>query len=626
MSTVSQEDTQYMRVITEYLVRPCSAKHCPSAKKCFNYHTSAQKRRPPFKHDRSLLYVDLFCNELCSGQVCPKGDDCNFCHTYEELIYHPAKYKTSWCTLSACKGTLCENAHYGTESARNGKQHSLENRRPTNHLDLEKFKTEVCKIPGQHNPKHCIYYHSSKDRRRTCVYSFELCPEADNDCPNGEMCDKAHNRVEQLYHPDKYKVKFCTCFPYKLEQCDYGEYCSFAHSEKDIKVKLIHKMKKDDSFYLHSFKTVWCPFTTPHDKALCVYAHNWQDYRRQPGVYKYKGTACPKWQSGTFILSYEEGGCDMMNSCDKCHGWKELEYHPENFRIRPCSLGKTCSKMQDCPYFHSFKDKRELIKPEDMAKPFSTPQPVKTMMNVPEIKPNQTPLLVKFSNTYEPPQLEEKPKPKEPVASTDEFVLHRGVFERNVLTEYNKSLLSPFAQPFSIEALKPIDYKIQNFLKIHGLTRLTDKLRGISWCQLKPSLLSGRDREVLEGALNAQKEEERQEDELILEDIACFTGQKPCSNIDLKKYSLYEEFNDLAIKFPELDSKVLPSAWICPLSKRLMHDPVVCPEDGKTYEKLFLAESILSKYPQDDAMKLIRSLKRDEDRYREIFLASKEWY
>lgn len=37
------------------------------------------------------------------------------------------------------------------------------------HLELSEFKIEPCTNPNNHNHKQCKYYHSLKDRRRTCV-------------------------------------------------------------------------------------------------------------------------------------------------------------------------------------------------------------------------------------------------------------------------------------------------------------------------------------------------------------------------------------------------------------------------------------------------------------------------
>jgi hypothetical protein len=98
-----------------------------------------------------------------------------------------------------------------------------------------------------------------------------------------DLCEKAHNRVEEFYHPDKYKAKFCASYINKTGECEYGDYCSFAHSASEISVEQIDRFEMDADFYMFHFKTVWCPFNeTKHQRDLCVYAHNWQDYRRKP--------------------------------------------------------------------------------------------------------------------------------------------------------------------------------------------------------------------------------------------------------------------------------------------------------------------------------------------------------
>jgi hypothetical protein len=90
------------------------------------------------------------------------------------------------------------------------------------------------------------------------------------------MCDKAHNRVEEFYHPDKYKAKFCSSYLNKTGECEYGEFCSFAHSDEELSIELIEKFEPDMDFYLFHFKTVWCPYKeNDHERDVCVYAHNW---------------------------------------------------------------------------------------------------------------------------------------------------------------------------------------------------------------------------------------------------------------------------------------------------------------------------------------------------------------
>lgn len=106
---------------------------------------------------------------------------------------------------------------------------------PAKFLDLHTFKVTECVQDAQnHNLKKCPYYHDyKKDRRRPLgTYSSEMCSylvsnspskssSSGKKCPIGDGCDRAHNRVEEFYHPDKYKAKFCSSFLIRGKQCDY---------------------------------------------------------------------------------------------------------------------------------------------------------------------------------------------------------------------------------------------------------------------------------------------------------------------------------------------------------------------------------------------------------------------
>jgi hypothetical protein len=59
-----------------------------------------------------------------------------------------------------------------------------------------------------------------------------------------------------------------------------------------------------------------------------VYAHNVQDFRRAPTKYNYDPEPCQSWNKARTLKSLEMGGCSKGMRCNKCHGWKELEYHP----------------------------------------------------------------------------------------------------------------------------------------------------------------------------------------------------------------------------------------------------------------------------------------------------------
>ena len=225
-------------------------------------------------------------------------------------------------------------------------------------LDLESFKTQPCVNTYQHNFKTCTFYHNFKDRRRTGgFYSSDLC-KTPEECPLGDNCLFSHNYIEQMYQREKYKTKFCGYYPNNLKSCEYGVYCSFAHSENEIIIDLIHNYEFDEDFYMFHYKTIWCPYNLSlHDKALCVYAHNWQDFRRKPHLFEYEEKGCSLWKYNEVLLNYDQG-CPNGLNCKFTHGWKELEFHPFNYKLKSCSAGKNCTKGSICPFYHSAKDKR----------------------------------------------------------------------------------------------------------------------------------------------------------------------------------------------------------------------------------------------------------------------------
>lgn len=191
-------------------------------------------------------------------------------------------------------------------------------------LDLDYFKVHRCGREEQHNFKRCVYFHNELDRRRDprkWDYGSELCPAVRQGelCAYGDRCDYAHTKVEQAYHPSKYRNKFCINYPANVEACPYSSYCSYAHHEDEIRVELIHNYKRDVDFYVFFFKTYFCPYSKCQDRSRCVYAHNWQDFRRSPNKYGYVAEACPNWDPKAKISNYE-AGCPNGLHCQYCHG------------------------------------------------------------------------------------------------------------------------------------------------------------------------------------------------------------------------------------------------------------------------------------------------------------------
>ena len=390
---VKNDQPHYQEILLHYKVNPCTFvqqkrpgdysfnnQACHKLN-CFNYHHSFERRRPVFDEaSPNLLYQTVKCPSVNEKGVCAKGESCKFAHTQNEVFYHPFFYK-----MEPCKGCIYENnskfcpyyhsdetsrqmvvekakAKLNREHSKNQPNSAASTSSVLDPFDLENFKAAPCPYKGNHNPKVCDYYHHDKDRKRPVGvyhYSSNQCryTEKGQQCPNGDNCTNCHNKVEQLYHVERYKRKFCLSHPHNIHKCEYGNFCSFAHSEKEIKIELLHNLKKDEDFYLNKFKTVFCPYIYEHDRNQCVYAHNPQDLRRSPQQYNYAPVQCPLW-SQRQIFSYEEGGCPKQMQCEQCHGWKELEYHPMYYKTKPCNNGKKCNK-KDCPFYHNNNEKRD---------------------------------------------------------------------------------------------------------------------------------------------------------------------------------------------------------------------------------------------------------------------------
>lgn len=501
--------------------------------------------RQPYDSDGVLIYKPLMCPVI---GACLDGDKCEFCHSRDELEGHPMKRRQ---IRRAVTSQFRESVHLGDDL------------KPRD-LELGVFKVAACGETQPHNPKLCPNYHSSKDRRRPTLHSTELCADAETDmCKLKDRCTKAHNRVEQLYHSTKFRVKFCSNYPSTISLCEYGRYCSFAHSEAEIKVDLIHSLKRTADFYMTTYKTVWCPFNSFHEKANCVYAHNWQDYRR-PLTAGYESAPCPNWKTVNCLGSCEEGGCAEGMQCPMSHGWKELEFHPLVYKTKACQTAD-CDK-QDCPHYHG-ADRR-----------LATPSLHRT------------------------------------ASCPSSSLMYQRAMERR---------LSADAAPFDTGRLKRIDLKVQSFLARHGLGKLSDRLCYTSWSQLSNVQLDSEDQKLLSEALAEEQAELVLADELILEDIAIFTGHLPHSNKSLKEFSLPQDHDELVIVFPRHNA--IAAELCCPLTKRIMHDPVISPLDGKTYERLAITELFREQFDERRAADLARTLRKDEHKRAMLVEATKDW-
>merc|ERR1719265_2393617 len=82
------------------------------------------------------------------------------------------------------------------------------------------------------------------------------------------------------------KHRFCATFP-TVNKCKQGKACPYAHSREEVLGPVCSEMEErlegvNPEFFMWTYKTLWCPIGSFHDWQECIYAHNYQDLRRDP--------------------------------------------------------------------------------------------------------------------------------------------------------------------------------------------------------------------------------------------------------------------------------------------------------------------------------------------------------
>lgn len=223
------------------------------------------------------------------------------------------------------------------------------------HLSLFDFKKVKCPERRYHEIGKCWKFHNDCDmirNPRECQYKNIKCPK--NNCSHTD-CSLSRNYLEKMYHPETYKRKICFEY-FSRGVCKYDEFCALAHSFLELKIPLLNFFVIDRDFLLFHFKTEFCPFNLfEHDKFLCVYAHNYQDYRRKWSQ-DLEPKMCQDWDPNTRVEIYEQA-CPKGFHCQFCHGWKELDYHKSMLKKVPCKKLGACERKHLCSYYHSNADR-----------------------------------------------------------------------------------------------------------------------------------------------------------------------------------------------------------------------------------------------------------------------------
>merc|ERR1719265_2491812 len=314
-----------------YCPRHKASRSAPA--QCFCYHFESQRRRPLVDTlTGQLRYWDVLCDRVAEGEECLNGDLCPFSHTREEISYHAAKYKTKLCNDRDCRGQeVCCFAH-GEEELR---AYALER-----YSYWSIFGTAG--VPGS--------------RPQSDVMDMGIAGAGFG--MNGRSATGA------LYHPKVYKHRFCASYP-QVASCRRGDSCAFAHSREEIRTSLLAEEEENqrpnaltNDFFMFKFKTLWCPIGVQHDWQTCVYAHNYQDARRHPGI-SYGPRPCPYWKRKETTLEYSQR-CPLGVRCPFSHGAKEQLYHPAYFKTVTCQdwPNSNCPRGRLCAFWHKRSQQR----------------------------------------------------------------------------------------------------------------------------------------------------------------------------------------------------------------------------------------------------------------------------
>jgi L,D-peptidoglycan transpeptidase YkuD (ErfK/YbiS/YcfS/YnhG family) len=311
-------------VVCDDFQRGFCAKHGAKGKasQCVRVHFESQRRRCPIDPITGhLTYWETPCSSWSSdaSYCCSAGDACPFAHGREEVSYHPSKYKTRPCNGHDCRG----------EGA-------------------------------------CCFAHSEQELRHWAPASYSYASirsSANQIAEGGEVGSRHQSTAVSQSLPQKHR--FCSSYP-NVSQCRRGAACAFAHARDEVLTPLLSLAEEEqeesaltEDFFTRKFKTMWCPIGAQHDWQTCVYAHTYQDARRQPSI-GYGPQPCPYWSKKDTHAYYSQR-CPIGLRCPYAHGAKEQLYHPKYFRTVICRdmQMKGCPRQSLCAFYHRRGERRK---------------------------------------------------------------------------------------------------------------------------------------------------------------------------------------------------------------------------------------------------------------------------
>ncbi len=109
---LSPASSQAFDIVNTYKTVRCPNPACADLH-CQYYHNSLERRRADWRRYRPEMCSIVFVNNRYEPpSSCPRGDICEYCHTKNELYYHPQNYRKKLCTRQPCRyGRLCPDIH-----------------------------------------------------------------------------------------------------------------------------------------------------------------------------------------------------------------------------------------------------------------------------------------------------------------------------------------------------------------------------------------------------------------------------------------------------------------------------------------------------------------------------------
>eukprot|EP00826_Nyctotherus_ovalis_P017608 TRINITY_DN15192_c0_g1_i1.p1 TRINITY_DN15192_c0_g1~~TRINITY_DN15192_c0_g1_i1.p1 ORF type:complete len:331 (+),score=78.16 TRINITY_DN15192_c0_g1_i1:467-1459(+) len=119
LKEIFKEEVKKTQVVSKFSVETYKTAACKKElcrdKNCLHYHNTLERRRTgKYKYKNSMCSHVFVDGKYVDPSFCLNGDNCQYCHTKNELYYHKDNYKKNQCKRHSCRyGQYCPDIHSG---------------------------------------------------------------------------------------------------------------------------------------------------------------------------------------------------------------------------------------------------------------------------------------------------------------------------------------------------------------------------------------------------------------------------------------------------------------------------------------------------------------------------------